>query len=163
VIELIDNPGVLSILVEETRNQHLGAAPANLNDIPDEERPAVAEAPRDIHAKFADEQAQRADTQLKASIKEVRNLRNSDRMKSMRTLRDKNVAHNLVETADIGVEQISPLKYGDEHAIFDQTLSIVQTLHSWVNGTGFSMKDSRAIDRKCAEALWSGCTFEINY
>jgi hypothetical protein len=36
-------------------------------------------------------------------------------------------------------------------------------LYSRVNGVGLSMNDSRAIDRKCADALWNSCTFKINY
>jgi hypothetical protein len=163
IVELIDDSDVLSLLVDETRDQYSAVAPATLDDIPDEERPEVAEAVRGIHAKFAEEQAQRADEELKSTIKEARTLRTSDRMRSMRSLRDKKVAHNLAEAAEVGVDQISPMKYGDEGALLDQTLAIVQTLYSRVNGVGFSMKDSRAIDRKCAEALWNSCTFKIDY
>ena len=41
------------------------------------------------------------------------------------------------------------------------TISIVEALNSYVNDVGLSLKDARAIDRKCATALWDTCTFNI--
>jgi hypothetical protein len=37
----------------------------------------------------------------------------------------------------------------------------VEALYCWVNGTSFSLEDSRKIDRKNANALWEACTFNI--
>jgi hypothetical protein len=55
------------------------------------------------------------------------------------------------------------MKYGDERAILDDTLPIVEALYCWVNGCSFSFNDSREIAQKNAKALWEGCKFSIHY
>jgi hypothetical protein len=54
------------------------------------------------------------------------------------------------------------MKYGDEREILSASLPIVEALFCWVNGKSFSFEDSRAMDRKNAEALWTRCTFDIS-
>jgi hypothetical protein len=61
------------------------------------------------------------------------------------------------------VESISHMKYGDERNIFEQSVTIVETLYRWINATGISFAASRKIDRKCAEGLWKACTFKVSY
>ena len=71
-------------------------------------------------------------------------------------------AHSLSETRlEIVRGQVTPVKYGDETELLNATLPIVEALYCWVNGCGFSFEDSRKIDRKYAEALWTRCTFDI--
>ena len=77
------------------------------------------------------------------------------------SLRDKHLAHSLSHTRREKGGLVAPMKYGDERDALNATIPIVETLYRWVNGKGFSFEDSRKIDRKNAEALWSACTFNI--
>ena len=136
VIELVDDPKVIEALADQ------------------------ASAGRDDE--FAKQQAQKAVTGLKEAIKAARELKKSERLKSIRNLRDKHVAHYLTETMEEKKGPIAAMKHGDEGPVIDATIPIVEALNSWVNGVGFSLKDAQAIDRKCADALWGACTLKID-
>ncbi|MCS3695327.1 hypothetical protein, partial [Bradyrhizobium elkanii] len=56
---------------------------------------------------------------------------------------------------------IAPMKVGGEKPILEGSLTIIELLYSWVNGVGISFAESRKIDKKCADELWSSCKFEI--
>ena len=89
-------------------------------------------------------------------------MQGSPRLKSIRNLRNKHVAHYLTQTnAEKSGELIAPMKVGDERPVLEKSLEIIQALYCWVNGTSLSFEDSQKIDRKCAEALWNACTFDI--
>jgi len=136
VIELIDDPKVLHALADQARVGH--------------------------HEEFGRQQAQKAVTSLKEAIKKARELKKSERLKSIRNLRDKHVAHYLTETIEEKKGPVAPMKHGDEGPVLDATIPIVEALNSWVNGVGLSFKAAQAIDRKCAEALWGACTFKVD-
>jgi hypothetical protein len=53
------------------------------------------------------------------------------------------------------------VKYEHAGNLFDISIPIVEKLHCWVTGKGFSINESRKISRRCAEALWNGCTFTV--
>jgi hypothetical protein len=74
----------------------------------------------------------------------------------------KHVAHYLTETTQEKEGSVTPMKHGDEVPVIDVSISVIEALNSWVNQVGLSFKDARAIDRKCANALWGTCTFKID-
>jgi hypothetical protein len=54
------------------------------------------------------------------------------------------------------------MKYGDETAVLERSVSIIEQLYCWVNGTSFSIEDSRRIDEENARSLWQACKFDPN-
>lgn len=136
VIELIDDQKVIDALAEQAR---ASSGPGT-----------------------GDKQAERAVAALKDAIQKARELRKSGRLKSIRNLRDKHVAHYLTQTTEEKKSgPIETMKHGDEGPVLDATISIVEALNSWVNNVGMPLKAAQEIDRKCAEALWQACTFKI--
>jgi hypothetical protein len=53
------------------------------------------------------------------------------------------------------------MKFRDEGDVLNATVPIVETLFRWVNGSDFSIEESREFDRQNSEALWMACTFNI--
>jgi hypothetical protein len=135
VIELIDDQKVLDALADQARAQH--------------------------REPIATQRAEKAVASLKNAIKKARETRSSDRLKAIRNLRDKHVAHYLAETVQEKAGPISPMKHGDEGPVIEMSIAIVEALNSYVNDVGLSFKEARAIDRKCANALWQACAFKI--
>jgi hypothetical protein len=135
VIELIDHPNVLETLADQARG-----------DLP---KPA------------GDQRAAKALSGLKEAIKKAREARTSSKLKSIRSLRDKHVAHYLTEKVEEAENGPSPMKHGDEGPVIEASIAIVEALNSYVNGVGLSFGDCRTIDQKCATALWNACTFKI--
>jgi len=164
VIELIDDDDVIAVLAQEECARHKGAStPLDDGQFKDDaEKKAVAAAIEEKQNEFADERKAQAMVELKAIIKEARDLRKSERLKSLRNLRDKHLAHYLVESrAEKAGAVIESARYGDERIVLETSLKVIETLYCWVNGVGISFEQSRAIDRKCAEALWNACKFSI--
>lgn len=135
VIELIDDEKVIEALVEQART-----------GLPEE---------------AGKQRAERAVTSLKDAIKSAREQRGSERLKSIRNLRDKHIAHYLSETIQEKTGAVEPMKVGDERVVLNASIPIVEALNSWVNNVALPLKEAQAIDRKCAEALWQACTFKI--
>ena len=164
IIELIDNDDVNAALAEEERSRHeVPAAPLDDNQFENAEtKNLVAKAIEKQQQEFGEKRAKQAMNELKATIKQARALRTSDRLNSLRNLRDKHLAHYLVDCrAEKAGVPIEPAKYGDERQVLEESLAIIQTLYCWVNGIGISFEQSRTFDRQCAEALWSACKFSI--
>ncbi len=164
VIELIDSGDVVAALVEEERARHrVPATPLEDDQFTNvEEKNIVSQAIERQQQQFGEKRAKQAENELTAAIKQARSLRTSDRLTSLRNLRDKHLAHYLVESrAEKTGTPIEPAKYGDERVVLEESLAIIQTLYCWVNGIGISFEQSRKVDRKCAEALWNGCKFTI--
>jgi hypothetical protein len=80
---------------------------------------------------------------------------------SIRNLRDKHLAHSLTRTSREKAGAVAPMKYGDERYVLEATMPLVEAIYCWVNGTSFSLDDSRAIDRENAKSLWEACSFNI--
>jgi uncharacterized protein YqgV (UPF0045/DUF77 family) len=162
-VELIDAEPVIELILEQTRAEHANVVTEKMEGVDEADVPHVMKAVQELHQKFGNERAERAAVELKETIKNASDFRKSEIVKSMRRLRDQKVAHNLVEGAARDVEIISPMKYGDERKVLEQSVSIVETLYRWINATGISFAASREIDRKCAEGLWKACTFKVTY
>jgi AbiU2 len=135
VVELIDDPKVLDALADQARGQ--------------------------LPPQLADQRAAQAVSALKDAIQEARKLRKAERLKSIRDLRNKHVAHYLTEKAEDAENSPAPMKHGDESQVIETSIAVVEALNSYVNGVGLSFEDCRAIDQKCASALWQACTFKI--
>jgi hypothetical protein len=89
---------------------------------------AELEAVRKAEYQFADEQASKAKTGLKDAIAKARSISGSARLASVINIRDKHLAHALETTRREKRGQVSPMKYGDETALLDQSASIVEQL-----------------------------------
>ena len=74
-------------------------------------------------------------------------------------IRDKHLAHSLETTHREKNGPVQPMKYGDETALLNASMPIIERLYCWVNGTSFSIENSQKIDQHNAEALWTGCKF----
>ena len=135
MIELIDDQKVIEALSDQARVGH-----------PEE---------------FGKKQAERAVASLRNAIKNAREQRSSERLRSIRNLRDKHIAHYLSETMQEKTGTVEPMKVGDERVVLDASIPIVEALNSWVNNVALPLKEAQAIDRKCAQALWQACTFKI--
>jgi hypothetical protein len=165
VIELIDHPSVIDMLVEETRSQwadqHVAETILNPSDDPKlaaDERDAL----RSINQRFGLEEAARARSELTKAIGDARDILMSERLAGIMNLRDKQLAHSLSETRrEKKTGPVAPMKYGDERKILLASLPIVEALYCWINGKSFSFANSQKIDRNNAEALWKRCTFDI--
>jgi hypothetical protein len=136
-IELIDNAAVLEAVAEQA---------------------STGRAPPD-----AKQRAELAVSKLKDAIKQAREMKTSEKLTSIRNLRDKHVAHYLTQSVkEVKSGPITPARHGDEGAVLDASISIVEALNSWVNAVSFSFDAAREIDRKCAKDLWGGCSFKID-
>jgi hypothetical protein len=135
VIELIDDPKVLEALADQARGQH----------------------PKPI----GDQRAERAVSGLKNAIQKARALWKSDRLKSIRKLRDTHVAQFFTVRVEETENDSASMKHGDEGPVIDSSIEIVEALNSYVNDVSLPFSEARAIDRKCATALWGKCAFNI--
>jgi hypothetical protein len=159
VVELIDDDKVIEALAENARAQYI-----SLPEAVDGKKPegTTLEFLKEINRKRGEEHAANAITGLRKAIADARALKKSPELKSIKHLRDKHVAHYLTQTkAEKDGETIAPMKVGDEKPVLEGSLQIIELLYCWVNGVGISFEESRKIDRKCAEELWSGCKFDV--
>jgi len=168
IIKLINHPDVIEALAQETASYHQGIGGEVLNPSPNPELRALeAQAFQRANQQFGQEQAQKARRELRKAIDDSRAIIASTRLASIMNLRHKHLAHSLSETwsekerKENKVEPLPPMKYGDERAVLDATIPIVEALYCWVNGSSLSFENSREIDRKNAKALWEACTFTI--
>ena len=140
-----DHPDVIDALVEETRTTAL----VGVND------PALAELSASI-----EEQAQRktaeARAEIEGCIRRGQEIEHSPSLASVKSVRDKHLAHSLSPTATV-----APMHPGDEVNLLLDSIPLVRALYLWVNGTDFSFDNSREIARRNAEALWDNCAFSI--
>ena len=161
VIGLIDDDEIIRILADETRQSFANGNMPLLNPSDDPQLSAVEQqAVRDSEIQFANEQASRAEADLRETIRDTQAILASSRLASVMNLRDKHLAHSLTTTRRETRGPVAAMKYGDETAIIDLTCPIIERLFCWVNGKSFSIEDSRRIDNKNAEALWRNCRFD---
>ncbi len=150
VIELIDDPAVLTRLSETARAQY--SVPVRDED--------AARADSDVevlnfyHAKAGQKWAERALAELQGAIASARNLQKSELLEAIRNLRDLHVAHNLSNAAKNKAARVETIKYGDEKRVLEETLSIITHLYCWINGVGGSR--FRRPERS-TENVWKDC------
>lgn len=162
VIELIDQPDIITALVEETRAQWTNQPTTLLNPSSD---PALAtleqQAVRASNISLGNEEAAKADAELRETIKAVRTIFASPLLATVMNIRDKHLAHSLTETRREKRGPVAPMKNSDGLTLFTETIPIIERLLCWVSGKSFSIADSQNIDNENADALWSGCTFQV--
>ncbi|MES5485471.1 hypothetical protein QMZ05_22205 [Bradyrhizobium sp. INPA03-11B] len=164
VVELVDNDDVILALAEETYAAYanLSTAVYHQDHETEEIRKLIADAISRSNAEFGDQQAWRAIDDLKNAIKATREFESSELMAALRNHRDKYLAHSLRSTRREKLGPIASLKYGNETAVLEKSLPIVEALYCWVNGTSISLAESQESDRKNAIALWGACRFEAD-
>jgi hypothetical protein len=102
-----------------------------------------------------------ADSQLREAIDGALTIVRSTRLRQIMNLRDKHLAHSLSKTRREAKGPVSPMKYGDETDLLNESIPIIENLYRWLHGD-FSVDESRQIDRSYAEALWHGCTLKVS-
>ncbi|MEY9643929.1 hypothetical protein ABIF07_000207 [Bradyrhizobium elkanii] len=159
VVELVDDDKVIEALAENARAQYISLPePIGGQKIDD----ATLELLKAVNKKRGEEHAANAVVGLRKAIADARAIKSSEGLKSIKNLRDKHVAHYLTQSnAERSGDIIAPMKVGGEKPILEGSLTIIELLYSWVNGVGISFAESRKIDKKCADELWSSCKFEI--
>ena len=101
VAKLVDNEKVIDELAEQTRANWANIQPPGLmNRSPDPVLAAIEQQElRAINARFGDEQAAKAKTDLMEAIAKTQTILSSARLASVMNMRDKHLAHSLTETA----------------------------------------------------------------
>jgi hypothetical protein len=163
VVKLIDNEAVIEGLAEAARANWANIqSPRLMNPSPD---PAVAAVEQQMlmesNARFGDEHAARAKIDVKKAIAKTEAILSSTRLASVMNMRDKHLAHSLTETNREKKGAVPAMRYGDETALLNDSIPIIENLFCWVNGKSFSIEDSQKIDRENAQALWYGCKFDV--
>ena len=159
VVELIDDDNIIEELAEGVRAEHADKTGIVLNPNSDPIISAVERAA--IHARFADDQAAKARTELKETIARARNILSSPRLEAILNIRDKHLAHSLTETKREKRGPVPPMTYGDGTSLLKDSIPIIERLFCWVNGASFSIKNSQEIDYENAKALWTECKFSV--
>jgi hypothetical protein len=163
IVELVDHPDVIEALAQEMLTHWSGMGGCIMNPSDDPALRAIeSEALQRINESFGQEQAQKARDELRQAITEARAILNSPKLAGIMNLRDKHLAHSLSETRrEQKAGPVAPMKYGDEREVLLASLPIIEALSCWVKGASFSFEESRRIDRKNAQALWTRCTFDV--
>jgi hypothetical protein len=163
VIELIDDNSIIDTLANETRNHWANEATALLNpSVEPTLNAAERDAVRRSELAFAEQQADKAKTELRRAIADARAVLASSQLASIMNIRDKHLAHSLERTRREKHGPIAPMKYGDETTVLEMSVPIVEQLYCWVNGKSFSIENSRRIDEENATSLWRACQFDPN-
>lgn len=162
VIELIDDKEIIETLANENLrywgNDHTSILnPSDDPEIAELERQAMNMADR----RFGEQQAARANSELKQAIADSRAILGSPRLAAVMNIRDKHLAHSLSITRREKRGPVQPMKFGDETELLNASILIIERLYCWVNGKSFSVNSSQEIDQANAEALWNGCKFTV--
>jgi len=151
----------IDMLADETRKHWANEAMALLNpSVEPTLNAAELDAVKRFELAFADEQAEKARTDLRRAIDDANTISASPRLAAIMNIRDKHLAHSLERTRREKHEPIAPMKYGDENAVLELSVPIVEQLYCWVNGKSFSIEEARRIDEENAASLWKGCKFD---
>jgi hypothetical protein len=161
VVALIDDEEVIRMLADDTRQQWADN-PISLSDGSDDPAIAAAEmkAARDAEIRFGDQEAAKCSADLRQAIANTQAILASPLLSSVMNIRDKHLAHSLEATYREKRGPVSPMKYGDEADLINQSCPIVEQFFCWVNGKSFSLANSRTIDDENASALWHACKFQ---
>ena len=161
VIGLIDDNTIIDILANQTHKYRANEATALLNpSVEPTLNAAELDAVKQSELAFAAEQAATARTELRRAIDNANAVLSSPRLASIMNLRDKHLAHSLERTRREKHGPIVPMKYGDESAVLELSVPIVEQLYCWVNGKSFSIEEACRIDEKNAASLWQDCKFD---
>ena len=159
VLSLIDDENVTRELVAETLEAHLNMGMRSLTAPEDEEtRKLLEEFYAHRTVKLAEEQADKAQNWLVDAIELGQKTRDGEMLRAARHHRDHMIAHVLSRELEKARAPARVARYGDEKALFDVTIKVVDWLLLGVNGTSFAWDMARQNEARYAEAFWSGVT-----
>ena len=163
IIELIDDTGSSRCLRTKRGAHWANEAMALLNpSVEPTLNAAERDAVRRSELAFGNEQADKARTELRRAIDDARAILASQQLASIMNIRDKHLAHSLERTRREKHGPVAPMMYGEETAVLELSVPIVEQLYCWVNGKSFSLEEARRIDEENATSLWQGCKFDPN-
>ncbi len=158
----IDDDAVIHQLQDEVYEQHAQSGRRNLNPSKDPEiEAAIQKHFEAIQQNFGATQAEKAAHQLRACIEAVHEIEAEEVHSSIVNLRD-HISHSLERTRREVRGPVAPMRYGDERALLDRSVRLIEDLYCWVNGASFDIQGDcvRKAKRNAAE-LWGGCTFSV--
>ena len=80
-------------------------------------------------------------------------------LRAARDFRDLNLAHHLTEDARKNPDLQA--MFGDERRLLEITLPIVENLDLGIRDRSTPWQEVRDIAKRCAQALWNGCQFQV--
>ena len=92
-------------------------------------------SPRLDTEQFGQRQAGKTVQRLKEAIAAARVTSNSEKLRAVRNLRDKSLAHLLEQTREEIQRTVMPVKYGDERDLINETIKIVDGLMLGILGS----------------------------
>ncbi len=162
-VMLIDDKEVQEALKKLVYETHANATAFRVSqrEYSDEDKAEFDKIIKDTQIERGIEQAGKTELGLIGTIKEVEKTIASDKLESIRNVRD-HISHSLEKTRrEISVD-IVPMKFGDEKSLLTDTIKYIEDLYCFVNGTSFSIEDEgRENAKQNAEELWKNCKFSI--
>ena len=158
VVELADDEDFQQAIHGRTKEHPIDGR--LLNPVPAFQTEIEA-ALRHHNRQFAQREADQFVQLLKHAIEAARITSRSERIRAVRNLRNKHLAHLLEQTWAEMVGPVAPMKHGDEKDLIEETIDIVEGLHLGIIGSAYDLKRSREIARENARALWGGCRIEV--
>jgi hypothetical protein len=163
IIALFNEPALVDQIARDRHDRYANQAEP-VDPVSDPEHAAAFTAwwKKDRSA-AAQEAEQRVRQQLSFAAGKAAELDASPRLQAMRDFRDTYIAHNLTfpEPDMTTEEEVSPVRYGDETALLDDTVAVANALHSGLNDTSFNWDEAKQIARRNATALWDNCVFHV--
>jgi hypothetical protein len=162
VVQLIDPPSVIDALIKAERAQWADIESRNLASLNPDLSELEVESIKRSEVRFGDERASLARSELSEAITDTQSILTSPRLTALRNHRDKYLAHSLTSTRrEEKSGLMPPVRYDYAIELFDKSIPIVEKLLRWVTGKGFEIAQSQKISRRCAQASWEGCRFEV--
>jgi hypothetical protein len=164
VVELIDDEEIIETLGDVNLREHSDGSNVGILDISDD--PEIAEVQHqsvvEYERWFGREQAAKAKADLRKAIADSREIAASAQLASVMNARDKHLAHSLISTYREKKDgPVAPMKMGDEKALLEASIAIVEKLYRVITGRGFMIDEARETDQRNAAALWNGCKFDV--
>jgi hypothetical protein len=162
-VMLIDGIGVLEALKKSAYETHANARAFRVGqrEDTDEDEAELDKLIKNTQTERGIEYAKKTELGLLETIKEANRTGASDKLKSIRNVRD-HISHSLEKTRRELSVDITPMKYGDEKALLSDTIKYIEDLYCFVNGTSFSIEDEgRESAKRNATELWENCKFSI--
>lgn len=135
VIELIDDDEIIEARGDENLRYWDGGDMRIINPSDD---PKFAELERQFtkmaDRSFGQQQAARAKAKLRKAIIDSRDIGGSALLASVMNVRDKHLAHSLTTTNREKDGPVVPMKMGDETALLEASISIVEKLYRVITG-----------------------------
>lgn len=164
VAELINSSEVLEALSDECYSHWANMSVNLFNEHENlDERVIIEEIFRKEQEKRAREETKQTLDNLMEALTKVITISASAELNAVINWRNKHLAHSLVQTIaeSNAVIPIPNAKYGEEVALLDHSIEIIDAFHKGINGKSFVWDSARKHSRRNAAALWEGCTFRV--